>query len=222
MSITIAGQEIRIPLGKVELSGIMMVPENATSIVIFSQSVESSRYSTRNNFVAEILQNRGFATLLFDPLTEEEDQEPENRSNIDLLTKRLEYVLEWIGINPATKELKIGLYGTSRGATSEMRVAAIMEDKVHAVVCRGGMPELSNELLEIIKAPTLLIVGELDQNGIELNRNIYEQLNCIKAVQIIDGATHLFNEPGKLEKVAWFAIEWFETHLSKITAKYEY
>lgn len=212
-------RNINIPIGKLELPAILVIPEGATAIVIFSHGSGSSRFSTRNTFVAQVLQKRGFATLLFDLLTEQEDQDRENRFDIDLLTSRLESVTEWITTNPETKGLEIGYFGASTGAASALNAAAIMDDTIRAVVSRGGRPDLADKMLPLIKAPTLLIIGSLDDQVIALNQKAMAQMNCPTEMQIIDGATHLFSEPGKLEKVAWMAVDWFQTHMASSTLK---
>ena len=222
MQTATSSRHISIPLGKLELPGILTIPDRATSIVIFAHGSGSSRFSTRNNYVAEVLQHRGFATLLFDLLTEQEDQHRQNRFDIDLLTERLEQVTEFVATSPDTKDFAIGYFGASTGAASALRAAAILENKIEAVVSRGGRPDLAMDHLALVKAPTLLIVGSLDELVIEWNQEALEQLKSTKELSIIDGASHLFSEVGKLEKVAWSAVEWFERHLSKIEKFYEY
>lgn len=215
-------QEINIPIGKLELPGILSIPEDATSIVVFAHSSGSSRFNTRNDFVANIFERRGFATLRFDLLTEEETQEANFSMDIPLQTKRLELVCEWVTLNPQTKHLKIGLLGAGTGAASALRVEAIMEDKIQAVVLQGGRTDITNDILGMIKAPTLLIVGEQDEEIIEPNKDVYQKLNCIRELVLVKGASHTFDEPGTLEKVAYLALDWFEMYLSKVTEAYEY
>ncbi len=205
--------EVYIPLDGIFLRGMLCVPENATGIVVFSHGSGSSRLSPRNNYVAQILQKRGLATLLFDLLTEDEDRIYANRFNIDLLTVRLVDVTHWIQSDERTKGLTIGLFGASTGGASALRTAAFYKDDVSAVVSRGGRPDLAMAKLQEVTAPTLLLVGESDYEVLELNRKAYEKLQCECKLQIIPGASHLFSEPGKLEQVAEQTADWFEKWL---------
>ena len=205
--------EVYIPLDGIFLRGMLCIPENATGIVVFSHGSGSSRLSPRNNYVAQILQKRGLATLLFDLLTEDEDRIYANRFNIDLLTVRLVDVTHWIQSDERTKGLTIGLFGASTGGASALRTAAFYKDDVSAVVSRGGRPDLAMAKLQEVTAPTLLLVGESDYEVLELNRKAYEKLQCERKLQIIPGASHLFSEPGKLEQVAEHTADWFEKWL---------
>lgn len=205
---------IEIPVGNVRLKGDLTIPDPARSLVIFSHGSGSSRKSPRNRFVAEQLQDRGIATLLLDLLTEQEDEVYETRFDIDFLSLRLREVTAWAMADTRTQGLPIGFFGASTGAASALRVAADLGQGIRAVVSRGGRPDLAGEdVLSKVSAPTLLIVGGLDQGVIELNQAAFETLTCAKEMKIVPGATHLFEEPGKLESVALLAGKWFDKHL---------
>ncbi|HKJ30882.1 MAG TPA: alpha/beta hydrolase [Balneolales bacterium] len=204
---------IQIPAGKVSLEGKLIVPENAKGLVLFSHGSGSSRLSPRNNFVAEELHQQKFGTLLFDLLTEKEDRKYENRFDIALLTERLLRVTEWVLDQPELKKLPIGYFGASTGAASALKAAAKMGIKIKAIVSRGGRPDLAMDILDQIKSPTLLIVGGEDYGVLELNQQAFNRLKSEKNIAIVAGATHLFEEPGKLEEVAHLAGNWFSQHL---------
>jgi len=204
---------IEIPIGQVVLRGNLFVPENANALVLFSHGSGSSRLSPRNNYVANVLQQEGLATLLFDLLTEEEDRLYKTRFNIDLLTQRLIVVTEWIKIQQQTKGLHLAYFGASTGAASALSAAAYFGDEIGAVVSRGGRPDLAMTELHMVTAPTLLIVGGWDKVVIILNQKAYSKLRCERKLEIIPGATHLFEEPGKLEEVASLSAKWFTKHL---------
>ncbi|MGB5229660.1 MAG: dienelactone hydrolase family protein [Eudoraea sp.] len=204
---------IEIPIGQVVLRGNLFVPENANALVLFSHGSGSSRLSPRNNYVANVLQQEGLATLLFDLLTEEEDRLYKTRFNIDLLTQRLIAVTEWIKIQQQTKGLHLAYFGASTGAASALSAAAYFGDEIGAVVSRGGRPDLAMTELHMVTAPTLLIVGGWDKVVIILNQKAYSKLRCERKLEIIPGATHLFEEPGKLEEVAALSAKWFTKHL---------
>ena len=167
--------------------------------------------------VAAYLRERNFGTLLFDLLTSQEDEDYDNRFNIDLLSSRLIGVTEWLNANPATKDLSVGYFGASTGAASALQAAANL-GSVGAVVSRGGRPDLAMRFVERVEAPTLLIVGGLDPVVLELNQRVLQRLHCPKDLIIVEGASHLFEEPGKLYKVATLAAEWFEKYLSPVAA----
>ncbi|OGI22135.1 MAG: hypothetical protein A2808_03885 [Candidatus Moranbacteria bacterium RIFCSPHIGHO2_01_FULL_55_24] len=207
-------REIRITTEDAVLPGILVVPEGASGIVLFAHGSGSSRFSPRNTFVARTLQNSGIATLLIDLLTEDEDAEYENRFNIDLLAERLGGVLRWIVSEPETKGLAIGLFGASTGAAAALIVAAEPDNPVAAVVSRGGRPDLALGRLGEVGAPTLLIVGGEDHEVILLNEQALASLHCEKRMEIVPGATHLFEEPGTLERVADLATRWFVRFLA--------
>ncbi|WP_018612204.1 dienelactone hydrolase family protein [Segetibacter koreensis] len=207
--------DVSIPAGKVTVKGELIIPANANAIVIFSHGSGSSRFSKRNQKVAEHLHENNFGTLLFDLLTEEEDRDYYNRFNIDLLAKRLIDATEWLKKMPAAKDCRIGYFGASTGAASALQAAA-QKAEIDAVVSRGGRPDLAMEHLENVKAPTLLIVGGLDTEVIELNKQAFKKLQCLKDLVIVQGASHLFEEPGKLDKVAELATAWFRKYLQVI------
>jgi dienelactone hydrolase len=201
-------KEVKIPINSIKLDGILGIPKNAKGIVIFAHGSGSSRFSPRNNFVARELRKVGLATLLFDLLTEEEDLIYENRFNIKLLAERLITVTKWVKANDEIKNLKIGYFGASTGAAAALQASTKIED-IKAIVSRGGRPDLVLDYLPKVKAATLLIVGELDKYVIELNKIAYEKLKAEKELIIIPGASHLFEEPGKLEEVSRLAKDWF-------------
>jgi pimeloyl-ACP methyl ester carboxylesterase len=205
--------EISIPLSTVTLKGELVIPENALGIVLFSHGSGSSRFSPRNKMVGELIQHQGIATLLFDLLTEEEDRIYENRFNIDLLVSRLIEATEWLMEYKDTKGLALGYFGASTGAASALRAAAYFGQNIKAVVSRGGRPDLALNSLSLVTAPTLLIVGQLDVPVIQMNKMAFDELKCIKEMKIVPGATHLFDEPGKLMEVADMAISWYKQYL---------
>lgn len=207
--------EIDIPLSAVTLKGDLVIPENAAGIVIFSHGSGSSRFSTRNRAVAEYIQKQNIGTLLFDSLTEEEDQIYENRFNIDLLAIRLIETTEWLRTYKEAVDLPLSYFGASTGAASALRAAAYFGDTIKAVVSRGGRPDMALRALNQVKAPTLLIVGGMDIPIIEMNKFAFDELQSVKEMKIIPGATHLFEEPGKLHEVATSAISWYKRHLVK-------
>ena len=206
---------VSIPIDPIILEGNLNIPETAQGIVIFSHGSGSGRFSSRNNFVAGILQDAGFATLLFDLLTEKEDEVYENRFNIPLLTERLEAVSAWLRTQPETRQLAQGYFGASTGAASALMAAAKLQHQIKAVVSRGGRPDMASEELSKVTAPTLLIVGGRDDMVIPLNQIAYEEMTCVKQIETVPGATHLFEEPGKLEIVAHLSAQWFEKYLKQ-------
>lgn len=206
-------QEIDISLSFGTLKGDLMIPKNAIGIVVFSHGSGSSKFSPRNKLVAELIQRHGIGTLLFDLLTEEEDQNYENRFNIDLLTSRLIETTEWLMKNKESKGFPIAYFGASTGAASALRAAAYFGKNIKAVVSRGGRPDLALNVLHLVTAPTLLIVGQLDTAVIRMNKEAFDQLNSVKEMKIISGASHLFEEPGKLMEVADLAILWYKKYL---------
>lgn len=210
--------EVLIPVGKVSLPGTASLPEGAAGIVAFAHGSGSSRHSPRNRYVAEVLHAHGIATLLFDLLTPQEDRAYETRFDIDLLTERLLAALAWLEASAETKNLKIGCFGASTGAAAALRAAA-QHASVAAVVSRGGRPDLAGApALAAVRAPTLLIVGGRDEGVIELNQQACALLQCEKKLEIVPGATHLFEEPGALERAAAHAAAWFARHLDNARA----
>ncbi len=206
--------DLDIPLSSVTLKGDLIIPENARGIVIFSHGSGSSRFSSRNRMVAELIQKQNIGTILFDLLTEEEDELYENRFNIDLLSDRLIETTQWLMDYKSTTDLPIGYFGASTGAASALRAAAYFKEKIKAVVSRGGRPDLAITELPQVTAPTLLIVGGLDAAVIGMNKMAYDQLESVKEMKIISGATHLFEEPGKLLEVAELAMVWYKRYLT--------
>lgn len=207
-------QEINIHVDSISLPGTLALPEKAGILVLFAHGSGSSRFSSRNRFVARVLQEAQIGTLLFDLLTAEEDQIYENRFNIELITERLVKATEWLARQDETRGLAFGYFGASTGAAAALKAAASLGSRIKAVVSRGGRPDLAMEVLARVEAPTLLIVGANDEVVLGLNRKAYEKLKTTKNLEIIPGATHLFEEPGTLEQVASAAASWFKKHLS--------
>ncbi len=209
-------KDIEIPIAGEGHPGLLGVPLSAIGIVVFAHGSGSSRLSTRNNYVADIIRARGIATLLFDLLTEEEDRVYETRFNIPLLKDRLIEVTHWLKSQQALSALSIGYFGASTGAAAALKAAAMLGDEVSAVVSRGGRPDLAGaDDLSTVRAPTLLIVGGYDDVVIGLNQSAYAVMTCVKELQIVPGATHLFEEPGTLEQAANLATDWFTHYLGK-------
>ncbi len=204
---------VRLTAGTITLEGDLNIPEGAKTIVIFAHGSGSSRLSSRNRFVARVLNDAGIGTFLFDLLTREEDAVYENRFDIDLLTERLKAATRWLKAQPKTSNLRIGYFGASTGAAAALRAAADLGDEIRAIVSRGGRPDMAGKALGDVKAPTLLIVGGNDDVVIELNEKAYRLIKAEKDVKIVPGATHLFEEPGTLEEVAKEAAAWFQKHL---------
>ena len=204
---------VHIPLDGASLEGELSAPEEPAGLVVFAHGSGSSRFSPRNNYVAGILREAGFATFLFDLLTESEDRLYANRFDIDLLTQRLVIAVRWMRGKKQIGNLPVGLFGASTGAAAALGAAAGLGDAVRAVVSRGGRPDLAMEQLPQVEVPTLLIVGGLDTQVIELNREAYGQLGGPASLEIVPGATHLFEEEGKLEQVASLAADWFRQYL---------
>src|SRR6516162_1352116 len=211
--------EVRIPAGRAMLDGNVAVVDQATGLVLFAHGSGSSRHSPRNQFVARTLNQAGLATLLLDLLTREEESVDlytrEHRFDISLLAERLVWVTEWVKQQKQIAVLRIGYFGSSTGAGAALVAAAALPNDVAAVVSRGGRPDLAGAALSKVKAPTLLIVGGEDHVVIELNEQARAQMNCECKIDIVPGATHLFEEPGALEQVAKLASDWFIRHLRK-------
>jgi putative phosphoribosyl transferase len=206
-------KEVSISVDEIILNGDLSIPTDAKGIVVFAHGSGSSRHSSRNKYVAQTLEDAGFATLLFDLLTPEEDVDYSVRFDIDLLTDRLIKVTEWLRSEEETADLDVGYFGASTGAAATLKAAVALGDLISAVVSRGGRPDLAEPGLTQVRTPTLLIVGGLDTQVIELNEKAFALLRTEKEIRIIPGASHLFEEPGKLEEVANLAVEWFERHL---------
>ena len=197
----------------VELTGTLALPEHANSLVLFAHGSGSSRFSPRNNYVADVLNAASIATLLLDLLTSAEEKVDqrtrEYRFDIDLLTGRLVGAVDWATRNPQTRDLPIGLFGASTGAAAALIAAAKRPETVAALVSRGGRPDLAGDFLGQVETPSLFIVGELDAQVIQLNRNAAALMKSTPETRIVQGATHLFEEPGTLEEVAALARDWF-------------
>lgn len=212
---------VQVSAGKVLLEGNLSIPKGTQGVVAFAHGSGSSRHSPRNRYVAQVLRDAGLATLLFDLLTAEEEAEDiqtgKLRFDISLLTRRLVAATDWFKENTETRELSIGYFGASTGAAAALIAAAERPDIVAAIVSRGGRPDLAAKVLPHVKAPTLLIVGGNDFPVIEFNREALAGLIVEKELAIVPGATHLFEEPGALEKVAKLAASWFTAHLKRET-----
>lgn len=213
-----ATSQIRVPLGGVELEGELEQPVKAAGLVLFAHGSGSSRHSRRNQYVARVLRQAGVGTLLFDLLTAEEERAEaltrHLRFNIDLLADRLVAVTRWVLDQATTRGISIGFFGASTGAAAALVAAAELAESVAAVVSRGGRPDLAGNALDRVRAPTLLIVGGADRTVIQLNEEACSRLHCPKALRIIPGASHLFEEPGTLEIVGRMASEWFSAHFA--------
>jgi putative phosphoribosyl transferase len=215
--------EVQIQAGRVVFAGNFHIPEGAAALVLFAHGSGSSRHSPRNQFVARTLNNAGLATLLFDLLTPEEEaidmQTREHRFNIGLLAERLVHATRWAKQQDDTRDLEIGYFGSSTGGGAALVAAAESPQNVGAVVSRGGRPDLAGQALPKVQAPTLLIVGGNDDIVIELNEQARDQMRCEVKLEIVPGATHLFEEPGALEKVAKLASDWFVNHIGAGSAR---
>lgn len=211
-------QAVMVEAGEATLEGNLVVPHGASGLVLFAHGSGSSRFSPRNRFVASVLQSAGLATLLMDLLTGEEEaideQTGELRFDIGFLAQRVAQATDWLLREPATARLRIGYFGSSTGAAAALVAAAARPVAVGAVVSRGGRPDLANNALSQVRAPTLLIVGSEDHQVLRLNRDALAQLTCEKQLEVVSGATHLFEEPGTLERVAALASQWFSRHLA--------
>ena len=205
-------QAVTITLDGLSLSGFLGIPRNAKGIVLFAHGSGSGRLSPRNRFVAHHLQQGGIATLLIDLLMTDEEGDRRNVFDIDLLADRVLMASAWLRHSPGTKHLPLGYFGASTGAGAALEAAARASFPVAAIVSRGGRPDLAERYLPDVGAPTLLLVGGDDQPVIEMNQEAYRLLRCPKQLTIIPGATHLFEEPGTLEQVAEYALQWFARH----------
>jgi len=214
---TTASKTYQIPTGHFHLEGELQLPERAAGIVLFAHGSGSSRKSPRNQFVARTIREAGVGTLLFDLLTPEEEavdiRTRQLRFDIELLAKRLVDATRWVKKEDGASHLKIGYFGSSTGGGAALVAAAELKQEIGAVVSRGGRPDLAGDLLPQVTAPSLLIVGGLDYPVIEMNKEAYAKMLCEREMKIVSGATHLFEEPGALEKVAHLAADWFERYL---------
>ncbi|MEM9164674.1 MAG: dienelactone hydrolase family protein [Cyanobacteria bacterium P01_F01_bin.4] len=209
---------VSVKAGAVTLQGNLVIPAGAQGIVLFAHGSGSSRHSPRNRYVAQVLNNTGLATLLIDLLTSEEDiidrRTRHLRFDIGLLASRLVGATDWLRQTPTTRSFKIGYFGASTGSAAALSAATERPDAISAIVSRGGRPDLAGSALSRVQAPTLLIVGGHDLVVIDLNRDALAQISAEKHLEIVPGATHLFEEPGTLEQVARLAGQWFQRHLS--------
>ena len=204
-----ADPSVEIPVGFLRVQGDLLVPDGALGVVVFAHGSGSSRLSPRNRAVASSLNGAGLATLLFDLLTDTEASDRRLVFDIGLLAGRLEAAVDWVGKQPLVSGLPIGLFGASTGAAAALVAAADLGERVRAVVSRGGRPDLADVRLSEVTAPTLLIVGGLDDVVLDLNRDAQRQLPCKNTLEVVPGATHLFEEPGTLEAVARLTAQWF-------------
>ena len=209
--------DVEIPLDGINLAGHLSIPEKAEGIVIFAHGSGSSRHSPRNRSVASMLQEHGIGTLLFDLLSEREAVDRSKVFDIELLAKRLAVVTNWLHERPDARNLKIGYFGASTGAAAALYAAAQTNTPIAAVVSRGGRPDLAIDVLDRVKAPTLLIVGSDDDAVVELNLRAAQQLRCEHRVEVVPGATHLFEEPGTLMQAATLAQQWFARHFHPVS-----
>jgi putative phosphoribosyl transferase len=211
-------QEISIPLPLATLQGTLTLPDELSGFVLFAHGSGSSRHSPRNRYVARVLNQHNLGTLLADLLTAAEEREDEItrrlRFDIDLLTERLAGITDWLSVQHFIEGKSIGCFGASTGAAAALKAAALRPKLIKAVVSRGGRPDLADEALPKVTAPTLLIVGGDDLQVLELNREAMARMRCHVELEIVRGATHLFEEPGRLEIVADLAARWFTSHLS--------
>jgi pimeloyl-ACP methyl ester carboxylesterase len=211
------GRSVRVTAGHVIIDGDLRLPQSAKGVVLFAHGSGSSRHSPRNQYVAKLLNESGLGTLLIDLLTTDEEQvdlrTARLRFNIGLLAERLVGATDWLTQDELTKHLYIGYFGASTGAAAALVAAAERPEQVHAVVSRGGRPDLANSCLQRVRAPTLLIVGGNDLPVIKFNESAYAQLSSEKRLAIIPRATHLFEEPGALDEVARLAAQWFLQHI---------
>lgn len=207
---------VTVPAGTVDLDGMLELPATPIGVVLFAHGSGSGRFSPRNNYVAAQLRAAGVATLLLDLLTPQEDALQQNRFDIALLSRRLHAAATWLGTEPLSAPLPLGLFGASTGAAAALRLAADSGSGVAAVVSRGGRPDLAGAALAQVDAPTLLIVGGEDGVVIDLNRQALAALRCEKELVVVPGAGHLFEEEGKLEQVAALACAWFVRHFDPV------
>ena len=214
-------REVRVSAGPVTLEGSLGIPNSAGGVVLFAHGSGSGRHSPRNRYVARVLREANLATLLIDLLTEDEEEvdlrTTHLRFDIRLLARRLVGATDWLVQNPDTEQLRIGYFGASTGAGAALVAAAERPDEVGAIVSRGGRPDLAGDALPLVKAPTLLIVGGNDEPVIGMNEEALARMRAVKRLQIVPGASHLFEEPGALEEVARLATVWFARHLGPHT-----
>ena len=221
MNLTLSVNDIEIPCGDLLIEGTLVLPTKPSGLILFAHGSGSSRFSSRNQFVANILNNGNYGTLLLDLLHPDEDQHYESRFNIELLSNRLWHAYIWLKNNSDTECLPIGLFGASTGAAATLQFAGNpqleVRDEIFAIVSRGGRPDLAKtEYLKYVRAPSLFLVGENDEPVIAFNRQAFAQMTCNRALKIIPGASHLFEEPGKLNIVADEALSWYQKYSKKL------
>lgn len=213
MALSIRSELVRIPADEVGMDGVLWLPEQHIGVILFASGTGSNRLKPPYEYVASVLHNAGFGTLWLDLLTSDERCGYQASPDIDLLTQRLEHACRWMDDNDATRELPIGLFGSSSGTAAILQLAALPRPGICAIVSRGGRPDLAGaDVLGKVNAPTLLIVGGLEDGVIDINRAAYAALHCKKRFEIVPGATHAFDEPGSLEVVARLARAWFLRH----------
>jgi putative phosphoribosyl transferase len=206
-------REVTIPVGERTVRGTLNLPAGASAVVVFAHGSGSGRFSPRNQYVAQVLQKAGLATLLLDLLEEDEADDRSKVFDIALLAGRLQAAADWLASQPETEKLRLGYFGASTGAGAALWAAAASPQSAGAIVSRGGRPDLARDVLPRVESPTLLIVGGDDEVVLELNREAFELLQCSRQLDVVPGATHLFPEPGALEEVARLAQEWFLHYL---------
>jgi dienelactone hydrolase len=218
-TISFEAREVMIPVDLAHLEGELTLPPEGHGVVLFAHGSGSSRHSPRNQYVARVLHEAGLGTLLFDLLTAGEEEVDEYtghlRFNIPLLASRLIAATRWLRQQASVSDLQVGYFGSSTGAAAALVAAGELRERVAAVVSRGGRPDLAGSSLELVTAATLLIVGSNDTPVIELNEQAFARLHCEKLLQLIPGATHLFEEEGALERVSRIAAGWFNSHLHR-------
>lgn len=211
-------RQVEIPLGNLRLQGILSIPEGARSVVAFAHGSGSGRLSPRNQFVAETLQLGKLATLLLDLLDESESEDRQKVFDIALLAERLQLAANWLSTDSQTRNMRLGYFGASTGAAAALVAAAREPEKIGAVVSRGGRPDLAEEYLPSVQAPTLLIVGGKDEDVLQLNEQALDLMTCTRNIVVVPGATHLFPEPGALVEVSTLARDWFIRYLNHETS----
>jgi dienelactone hydrolase len=217
MSIEKTDEVVQIPIDSAVIEGNLTVPKGSKGLVLFAHGAGSSRHSKRNNFVAEELQEGGLGTLLIDLLTTDEKEIDRRtrqiRFNIDLLSERVIGAIDWLQNDSQTQDLEVGVFGSSTGAAAALIAGAERDQWVEAIVSRGGRVDMAKAYLDRVKAPTLCIVGGRDRQVLSLNRQALDQLTVTRELQVVEGAGHLFEEPGALERVAELSRDWFQKYL---------
>jgi len=207
-------QQVPVLIGSAQLPGVLSVPAQARGLVVFAHGSGSSRHSPRNQHVAAVLQAQGLATLLFDLLDAQEGQDRRNVFNITLLARRLADAVDWAERQQALAHLPLGLFGASTGAAAALVASALRPGRVYAVVSRGGRPDLAASALATVTAPTLMIVGGADLDVLDLNQQAIARMRAPVRLKVTPGASHLFEEPGALDRVALLAAQWFRDHVT--------